>query len=630
MNDQLRIAIVDSGIDRDAIVRATIVAEYESVTGQDVSGHGTACAGIISSYVKSATLLDFRLFDSTLACRGQDLVEAIGRCVAASADVVNLSLGTTDVAAERALRDACAKAVASGTIIVAAEHNLGLESYPASFPEVIGVTGGRIHQPGGYYYRPGEPIECVARGDEQRLCWVGGKHVFLAGNSFAAPHITGIIARWLEEEPGMTLPEVRQKLRENAIPEPEASRKRARVSFSAPSPPPSDDLGWIRKAVLYPMNKEMHAMIRFPDLLPFKVVGAADHVGKGLVGKDAGEAVGVEKAGFDILPRIDALLDLGADTLVLGYVDQLGRIQEKDLVGECVGLALDHGLNVFSFLPVRPEQYGGLHDRAKEKGLRIAYPDVTVEEANHALQYPNQYPQVDVPVVAVLGTSSQQGKFTLQLALRRRLKALGYRVGQLGTEHHSRLFGMDAAFPIGHASPARLPIRYHIPYLDFTMRRINDTADPDLTLVGSQSGTIPFDIIEHSTHSVTSVPFLLGTKPDACVLVVNSIDPEDYVQDTIDAIRSVAKCKTLAIAMSDKAKHVRSAYGRSLVTPEPMSTEAVGQHLARLRDRFGLPAFCISRTYDTERLTDTVLEYFAEPTQADRVKEEANIEYAAD
>ena len=50
--------------------------------------------------------------------------------------------------------------------------------------------------------------------------------------------------------------------------------------------------------------------------------------------------------------------------------------------------------------------------------------------------------------------------------------------------------------------------------LDYKMREIN-SRDPDLILIGSQSGTIPYDILEHSTHSVTSFPFLLGTKPDA-------------------------------------------------------------------------------------------------------------------
>jgi uncharacterized NAD-dependent epimerase/dehydratase family protein len=594
------------------------------------SGHGTAVAGRIAQSIGFCRIYNGIVLDNALRCDANALADAIRWCIGHEIRIINISMGTTDVMVAQELRKECANAASKGTIVVAAQHNLGLESYPASFPEVIGVTGAAIHEPGGYYYRPGETIECVARGDEQRLCWLDGKHVFLSGNSFAAPHITGIIANWMEEEPGMTLPEVRQKLKENALPEPAESGRRGRTIVDMATSASRDDLSWIKRAVVYPMNKEMHALVRYRDLLDFEIVGVADHVGKGMVGQDVGEAVGVKTAGIKVLPRIQNLMDFEANTLILGYVDQLGRIEERDLVEEYVGMALDHGLNVFSFMAVRPETYPQLHQRAEEKGLRIVYPDVTVEEANHALQYPNQYPQVDVPVVAVLGTSSQQGKFTLQLGLRRRLLELGYKVGQLGTEHHSMLFGMDAAFPIGYASPVRLPIRFYVPYLDHKMREINGTGDPDLILIGSQSGTIPYDIVEHSTHSVTSVPFLFGTKPDAAVLVVNSIDHDDYIQDTIDALRSIAKCKVIALAMSDKAKHIRSAYGRSMVTPQSMPESEIDQHLSRLQSRFRLPVHCIARQEDVQKLTGAILDYFSEKPDADRVGEEVSVEYAAD
>ena len=163
------------------------------------------------------------------------------------------------------------------------------------------------------------------------------------------------------------------------------------------------------------------------------------------------------------------------------------------------------------------------------------------------------------------GTSASQGKFTLQLNLRRQLQALGFAVGQLGTEPHAELFGMDACFPCGYASPLRIPLQYYPAYLDAQMRAIN-AKKPDIILVGSQSGTIPYDIHHPRTHSLGSLAFLMGTRPDACVLVVNSIDANDYIRDTLDALRGVAKTRVLALAMSDKAKHPREIMGRTLWT----------------------------------------------------------------
>ena len=92
--------------------------------------------------------------------------------------------------------------------------------------------------------------------------------------------------------------------------------------------------------------------MRYPELIDFEVTGVADPAGKGLVGKDAGEAIGVGAIGVRIASRlIDALTD--ADTLILGYVDELGRISGRDFLRESVQTALDNGLNVFSFVPLR-------------------------------------------------------------------------------------------------------------------------------------------------------------------------------------------------------------------------------------------------------------------------------------
>ncbi len=360
-------------------------------------------------------------------------------------------------------------------------------------------------------------------------------------------------------------------------------------------------------------------MVRYRDLLAFKIVGVADPIGKGMVGKDAGKVIGEPQANLRISPNMRrAMAD--ADTLILGYVDQLSRIRKRDLLREYVQLALDAGCHVFSFQALDPNLYGDLYDTADKKGLRLAYPHVPKEEIAQAIQNFNALPPVDVPVLSVMGTSSQQGKFTLQLALRRRLIQKGYKVGQIGTEHHSRLFGMDAAFPMGYASPLKLPFQHYIPYLDYKMREIcqglsacNAQAGTqlDIILTGSQSGTIPYHVQEHSTHCLSSLAFLLGVKPDACILVVNSIDAEEYIRDTIDGIRAVCKAPTILLAMGDHEKHIRTAYGHSMITPKKMAQSQIDQHLKKLQDTFCVPAIEILSETGQQRLVETVIQYFS-------------------
>ena len=612
----VRVAIIDSGIDpTHEKIGAVHEVLLDSVPRQVAlgTGHGTACAGIIRQIAPTATLYDVRLFDESLTADGTALLAAVGWAIEHQMDVVNLSLGTTDVAFRDRLAEICRQARDAGVILVSAEHNDGRESYPAVLPDVVGVTGGKVRGRHGYYYRPGHAIECVARGDAQRVCWTDPPYVMVSGTSFAAPHITGVVALIRQAYPNAPLEQVRELLQANAQ---QGTPERLQGTHPSPetAPEPSanlSDFAWIQKAALYPFNKEMHALVRARDLLAFAIVGIADPVGKGLVGKDAGKGLGLSPIGVRTRPRLaDALKE--ADTLILGYVDQLGRIGKKDLLRTAIETALEHNCHVFSFLAVPQDEYGDLYDLADKKGLHLTYPSIALDDVQQALQGEPIYGPVDVPVLGVFGTSSQQGKFTLQLILRRHLLRLGYRVGQIGTEHHSALFGMDLAFPMGYASNVALPLQYYVPYLDYKLRQLNQQKRPDLIVVGSQSGTIPYDVQEHRTHCLASTAFLLGTKPDACILVVNSIDADEYIQDTIDGLRTLAKAPTLLLAMSDQEKHIRAAYGRTFIKPRPMNSEEITRILHRLEDRFNLPAVSILSEAGQQRMVDTVVNHFAE------------------
>jgi uncharacterized NAD-dependent epimerase/dehydratase family protein len=620
----VRVAVVDSGIDfsHPKIDRAPSGVRLRCEAGRviesddfgDFIGHGTACAGIIRRRAPEATLVSVRIFDRSLHTLGHNLVAAIRWCVENSIDVVNLSLGTTDLGSRDFLFDACQEAEKAGLSIIAAYNNEDQESFPAVFSNVIGVAGGRFSDSGSYHYRPLNRIECIAHGDLQRVCWLNSREMLVRGTSYAAAHISGVVALIHQAHPDCDLNQAREMLERHTIPEDGIVSERMEA---APGFNLERGGGQIRpvgqlqprKAALYPYNKEMHAFVRYPELIGFEVSGIADPAGRGLVGRDAGEAIGVETAGVRIQPRlVDSLAH--ADTLILGYVDELSRIAGRDVLRESVETALNKGLNVFSFHPVPPEKYGDLYRIAGAKNLKITYPWLACDSVRTAIADPNRYGQVQVPVLAVCGTGPGQGKFTAQLALRRAFLKRGYRVGQLGTEHHSELFGFDAAFPMGYASPLEMPVQFFAPFLDFKMREIAHFGQPDIIIAGSQSGTIPYDIGLHDTHTLASIAFLFGIKPDGCALVVNSIDSDAYIRDTMDALRTLVKVPTLLLAMSDKEKHVQTAYGRTWIKPRQLSRSEICDRLRSLEDSFSLPAFEITNAHDQDGMADAVVEYF--------------------
>ncbi len=616
----VKIAIVDSGLvpnhpkigpvaggiaitigpDRDSVI-------HYSAAHADCAGHGTACAGIIRRKAPQAALYSVRIFDESLQADSRLLIAAIKWSIEQGMDIINLSLGTTEVTMRDTLARVCQQAADQGILMVAADHQEGRESYPTHLPQVIGVGAGPLQNLYDYNYRQGDAVECIARGDLQRVCWLEPPEIMLAGTSFAAPHITGLLALIRQAKPGASLAQVREILRAHALPEP----TRTPAPKIASRPRPEGSFTYIQKAALYPYNKEMHSLVRGRDLLGFEIVGVGDPVGKGLVGQDAGEAIGLPPAGLSIAPSLAAALQ-GADTLILGYMDQLSLIRKRDLLREAVQTAIDQGVHIFSLLALPHEQYADLYEKAEAKGLRLYYPALSSKEIRQTLLSSEQWPPVDVPVLAVAGTSSQQGKFSLQLALRRRLLELGYRVGQVGTEHHSALFGMDCAFPMGYAASIEMPLDYYAPYLDAKMREINHRKRPDLILVGTQSGTVPYNVEEQQTQTLPTLAFLMGVKPQACLLVVNSVDPNDYIQDTIDGIRALCQAPTLLLAMSDQAKHIRTAYGRISIKPQPMTAAEVRDKLNRLEQTFSLPAVSIADEVDVHRAVEVVIDHFAE------------------
>jgi subtilisin family serine protease len=64
-------------------------------------------------------------------------------------------------------------------------------------------------------------VELGAPGIDVEVAWRGGATLSATGNSFAAPHITGLIARILGKHPGLTpfqLKTVLHALADNCVP----------------------------------------------------------------------------------------------------------------------------------------------------------------------------------------------------------------------------------------------------------------------------------------------------------------------------------------------------------------------------------------------------------------------------
>lgn len=144
----------------------------------DRIGHGTSVAATILGHAPQAELIPVKIFDRSLVCRIEHLVESIEWCAENAVDIVNLSVGTANPMHAHALAQAVARTRAAGVTVVSAYGWL-----PGSLHPVIAVDEDRTCPEGQFRVRT------TAAGRRILACMGNGK-----GVSFAVANATGLLA----------------------------------------------------------------------------------------------------------------------------------------------------------------------------------------------------------------------------------------------------------------------------------------------------------------------------------------------------------------------------------------------------------------------------------------------------
>jgi subtilisin family serine protease len=212
----VRVCIVDSGVDGghpavrglDEAVAVTVDADGSTRVVRDESGdacgHGTACAGIVRALAPEALISSVRVLGEAATGTGTQLLAGLEWAVAERFDVINLSLSTTRRAFVDRLHELADDAYFARSTIVASAHNAAVESFPWRFASVISVASHDGDDPFAFDYNPEPPVEFLARGMHVDVAWPGGGTMRVSGNSFATPHVVGIVALVRSKHPRLT------------------------------------------------------------------------------------------------------------------------------------------------------------------------------------------------------------------------------------------------------------------------------------------------------------------------------------------------------------------------------------------------------------------------------------------
>lgn len=212
----VKVAVIDSGIDAThpgvgGDVQGYVAIEeqadgfvYKTEPHEDLSGHGTACASIIRSLAPECELYSVRVLGKWSLGRGSVFLAGVRWAIEHGMQVCNVSLGTTRKDFYGTLHELTDLAYFRRSVLVTAANNQPVPSFPSVYASVISVAAHEGQDPYCFYYNPEPPVEFGAPGINVRVAWLNHQWLTATGNSFAAPHITGIVAKLLARYPNLT------------------------------------------------------------------------------------------------------------------------------------------------------------------------------------------------------------------------------------------------------------------------------------------------------------------------------------------------------------------------------------------------------------------------------------------
>jgi subtilisin family serine protease len=216
----IRVAVVDSGVEADhpslkGSIQSEIVIQHDpkaenqvqtltNESPQDYTGHGTACAGIIHRIAPRALLYSVRVLGRDLTAKAMQFAAGVRWAIDNDMQVVNLSLSTSRAQYYGLFHRLADEAYFKNVMLISAVNNYPVPSYPSLYSSVISVAAHDSPDPFTYYYNPTPPVEFGAPGIDVKVPWLNKSNCVTTGNSFASPHMAGIVALILSKHTHLT------------------------------------------------------------------------------------------------------------------------------------------------------------------------------------------------------------------------------------------------------------------------------------------------------------------------------------------------------------------------------------------------------------------------------------------
>lgn len=554
----VRIAVIDTGIDKSSSkIDSSIVHDIvfdKNIDTHDTVGHGTALTILYQSLFSNISIYSFKVFQGyvtnvELVIKALEYID-----LNVEVDLINLSIGLHVYSKE--LEDICWKLYQKGVILIAAFDNSSYLSYPAAFDFVIGVSKSEnLIKPNEYIFVENSPINILGYSGTQVLDWLGSEKKIVIGNSFILPYIAKYIWGNIVEISEQTV-DLKENLKKNAI---------QVITFNNNILDMANkrkiNLKKIKKAVVFPVNKEILNLLNNKNSLLFDIVDIYDFKYSSKISKNISSFLyknNYEELVIKSITSID--WDKIFDTFILGHIEMVSHQINETIFENIIQQCLLKKKNLVLFDNFDISSYEQLF---KENNCFIYSPNFNENVKSNTF---GELWYTSTPILCVSGTSSKQGKFNLQLEIKQEMEKEGYSIGQIGTEPNSELQNFDFTYPNGYGTNNRFSNGEEIMFLN---QLTHSLENKDLIIVGTQSNLVPYFQGHINAFPLVQRNVLLGVQPDAIILCINSFDTIEYIQRTIDYVSAYYEIMVIALVLypiEKKIDHLTGKYTEKSLT----------------------------------------------------------------
>lgn len=638
-----KIAIIDQGVEKThprlngcTIDQVTIRKrkngsfEINREPHDDNTGHGTAIAGIITGINPDVHIISIKIISEDHRIKADLISKALEFCIKEdNIWIANLSLGIPADTAPKDLYQICKIASEKGIAITASAYHFESTScFPAVLPFVFGVGTGLVKKKTDYGFYKDEPINVFAKGSVQRVAWKNSAFRIASGTSYATAHFSGILSLFYKQRLSsfeavcelVASASVKNVLNINHL----KNGKKFVVQDTAEK----DILklkenyfsfdgraASVGRIGLFPVSeKELRSVLENIEDCRFKISLCFDYP-KSLVRFKA-KVKSKDEESFEILRRQPNKHELESfDTLVIGYVfDQefeANLLFSMELIHKCIDASKNFIIwdeAVYRYIketiPQRNKKYSGqlFFNKIRDQ-LFVNVQGIPGLSKNRT------------PMICVIGTSSKQGKFTVQLKLQRILEGCGYKVGFMGTEPQSFLFGSEMEFPIGHKSTVDLIDSNWSIFLDKAIRFIQDVSEPHIMITGIQGGVLPRTQLNGTGYILSSLNFLTAIKPDRVICCINPMDNMDLIRNTVQTVKIFTGAKNIFYSMTPwETRFIKNREGKSLGYTERLKRRDYQERMALMAEKLQQPVMDITDRNNDAFILDIIQREFSDKT----------------